>query len=113
MKEGTGEIAAVQQEKTFNSVLEEVLRSGAQQMLAKAVESEVADYVESNAHLVDEEGHRLVVRNGHLRELVTGQYQHWIGEIVETDLGLDARLFGGIGHLACIVRNKGTFCDNT
>lgn len=47
-------------------VLTEILRRGAQQMLAAAVENEVAEYVQGHAPLRDSQGHRLVVRNGHL-----------------------------------------------
>jgi transposase-like protein len=48
--------------------LTEVLRRGAQQMLATAIEAEVDTYLSHREHLVDEEGHRVVVRNGHLPE---------------------------------------------
>lgn len=49
-------------------VLTEILRDGAQRLLATAVEAEVAGYLEQHAGHVDEQGHRLVVRNGHHRE---------------------------------------------
>lgn len=54
--------------------LTEILRTGAQRMLAAAIEKEVADYVGKRKDLVDENGRRLVVRNGHLpeREITTG-----------------------------------------
>jgi putative transposase len=56
------------------SVLDEIIRQGAQQMLQRAIEEEVAAYIERHAELRDEEGHRLVVRNGHQaeREIATG-----------------------------------------
>lgn len=56
------------------SVLEEVLRQGAREMLLKAIEAEVAGYIDQHSELRDEAGHRLVVRNGHLpeREILTG-----------------------------------------
>lgn len=56
------------------SVLDEIVRQGAQRMLQTALESEVAEYVNQFANVVDTEGHRVVVRNGHLpaRDLVTG-----------------------------------------
>ena len=47
-------------------VLTQVLRNGAQDMLARAVLDEVAMYVAERADLVDEQGHHLVVRNGYL-----------------------------------------------
>jgi transposase-like protein len=55
-------------------ILTEILRHGAQKMLAKAVENEVAEYVDAHAHLHDDQGCRLVVRNGHLpaRTIRTG-----------------------------------------
>ena len=56
------------------SVLEEIARRGAQQMLAQAMEAEVAEFIDKHADKVDQNGHRQVVRNGHLpaRELITG-----------------------------------------
>jgi transposase-like protein len=54
--------------------LTEVLRAGAQKLLAQAVEAEVAEWIEQHRHWVDAEGHRQVVRNGHLptRTITTG-----------------------------------------
>ena len=54
--------------------LAEVLRAGAQQMLATAIEAEVAAYIDEHKHEVAEDGHRLVVRNGRhrQREIHTG-----------------------------------------
>jgi putative transposase len=68
-------LASAKQEKIeVNSVLEEVIRDGARQMLQTAIEAEVAEYIESHTHLRDDSGLRLVVRNGYLpgRDLVTG-----------------------------------------
>src|SRR5512136_563981 len=55
-------------------VLTDILRQGAQEMLATAIENEVAEYIERHAALRDEQGHRLVVRNGRLpaRQIQTG-----------------------------------------
>jgi len=55
-------------------VLTDILRQGAQKMLAEAIENEVAEYLERHACLRDDHGHRLVVRNGHLpaRMIQTG-----------------------------------------
>jgi len=50
------------------SLLDQVVRDGARQMLAAALQAEVAGYVESFADEVDEHGRRLVVRNGHHAE---------------------------------------------
>jgi len=61
--------AAVSNENTTEaaggSLLDEIVRNGARQMLAAALQAEVAAYVEAHADEVDENGHRLVVRNGY------------------------------------------------
>lgn len=46
------------------SLLDEIVRDGARQMLAAALQAEVATYVAQFADQLDENGHRLVVRNG-------------------------------------------------
>jgi Transposase, Mutator family len=46
------------------SLLDEIVRDGARQMLAAALLAEVAGYVEAHRGEVDGEGRRLVVRNG-------------------------------------------------
>ncbi len=46
------------------SLLDEIVRDGARQMLAAALQAEVAAYIEAFADQVDEHGRRLVVRNG-------------------------------------------------
>ena len=51
------------------SLLDEIVRDGARQMLAAALRAEVAAYVEQFTDLVDENGYRLVVRNGYHGEL--------------------------------------------
>jgi len=55
-------------------VLSELLRQGAQEMLAAAIEAEVTDWIAGHASLQDENGHRQVVRNGYLpkRQITTG-----------------------------------------
>ncbi|MDZ4293867.1 MAG: IS256 family transposase [Hydrogenophaga sp.] len=50
------------------SLLDEIVRDGARQMLAAALKAEVAAYIDAHAGEVDENGHRLVVRNGYHRE---------------------------------------------
>ena len=59
---------------TPRDLLTEILRAGAQKMLAAAIDQEVASYVAARSGLVDESGHRQVVRNGFLpeREIMTG-----------------------------------------
>jgi putative transposase len=55
------------------SLLDEIVRDGARQMLAAALAAEVAAYVEQFVDHLDEDGRRLVVRNGyhHEREVLT------------------------------------------
>jgi putative transposase len=55
------------------SLLDEIVRDGARQMLAAALQAEVAAYIEAHADQLDAQGHRLVVRNGHHepREVMT------------------------------------------
>lgn len=55
-------------------VLSELLREGAQKMLAAAVEAEVTEWIDRRTHVKDDDGHRQVVRNGYLpkRTITTG-----------------------------------------
>ncbi|MBA3620561.1 MAG: IS256 family transposase [Acidothermales bacterium] len=48
-----------------SSLLDEIVRDGARQMLAAALQAEVAAYIEAHGDQLDGAGHRLVVRNGH------------------------------------------------
>jgi len=59
---------------TSEDVLTDVLRDGAQRLLAQAIEAEVVTWIEIHRQLVDENGHRLIVRNGRMptRSIVTG-----------------------------------------
>jgi putative transposase len=59
---------------TPRDVLTDLLRRGAQEMLAAAVEAEVDEYLAERVCLRDVHGHRQVVRNGRLpkRKIVTG-----------------------------------------
>jgi len=54
--------------ESSKDVLTEILREGAQKMLATAIEAEVDTYIEQHADQRDANGHRLVVRNGHKDE---------------------------------------------
>jgi putative transposase len=47
------------------SLLDELAREGARQMLAAALQAEVAAHIDAHRDQVDEAGHRLVVRNGY------------------------------------------------
>jgi transposase-like protein len=59
--------------ESSRSLLDEIVRDGARQMLAAALKAEVSAYVEAFADQLDEQGRRLVVRNGHHqpREVIT------------------------------------------
>lgn len=59
---------------TSRDALTDLLRRGAQEMLAAAIEAEVDDYLAEREHLRDAEGRRQVVRNGRLpkRKITTG-----------------------------------------
>ena len=65
--------ASASNESAGGSLLDEIVRDGARQMLAAALRAEVAVYIEAFADEVDEAGRRLVVRNGHhgSREVTT------------------------------------------
>ncbi len=60
--------------ETARSVLEEIARSGAIQMLQAALIAEADEFVGRFAKVIDDEGKRVVVKNGYLpeRDLVTG-----------------------------------------
>ena len=59
---------------TSRDALTELLRLGAQEMLATAIETEVGEWIAEREHLQDKNGHRQVVRNGRLprRKITTG-----------------------------------------
>ena len=77
VREGTPVFKVVQEgiesNEASGSLLDEIVRDGARQMLAAALQAEVAAYVEAHADQLDERGRRLVVRNGHhdAREVTT------------------------------------------
>jgi len=59
---------------TSRDALTDVLRAGAQQLLAQAIQAEVDAYLGARSELLDEAGRRQVVRNGYLpeRTITTG-----------------------------------------
>jgi len=65
------------EENVFNSVLDEVVRKGAQKMLEAALNLEVEEFCHKHEGHRDEEGRRVVVRNGYsqARKIVTGAGQ--------------------------------------
>ena len=76
-------------------VLTEILRGGAQKLLATAVEAEVAAYIDQHADQRDGNGHRLVVRNGHLPERAI---QTGIGPVTVRQPRVDDRRTGQDGR---------------
>lgn len=77
---------------TSRDVLTDILRDGAQRLLAQAIEAEVTEWIDAHAELKNAEGHRQVVRNGRLpkRTITTG-----VGPIeVEQPRVLDRRPAG-------------------
>jgi len=73
MKKATP-FAEIEPVESFQDVLTELARIGAQKMLAAALDDEVARHLAQHADALDEMGRRLVVRNGHAveREIQTG-----------------------------------------
>ena len=72
-REGTSMLKVVHDASASNeaaggSLLDEIVRDGARQMLAAALQAEVAAYIEAFAGELDEDGHRLVVRNAGTRK---------------------------------------------
>jgi putative transposase len=61
--------------ETFTDALTELVRSGAQQIIAQAVEAELQSFLSQYQNLKDEQGRKAVVRNGYLpeRTVVTGE----------------------------------------
>jgi putative transposase len=72
MQQGTREALTVPRSEV-RDFLTEILREGAQRLLAEAIEAEVEEYIREHERQRDEKGHRLVVRNGHMptREIQT------------------------------------------
>lgn len=64
--------------ETFTDALTELVRQGAQQIIAQAVEAELQSFLSQYQHLSDAQGRKAVVRNGYLpeRTIVTG-----VGEV--------------------------------
>lgn len=62
------------QEHQAVDVMTQILRQGAQQMLAAAIDAEVQEFLKAHEDQRDSAGRKLVVRNGYLpeRELMTG-----------------------------------------
>jgi transposase-like protein len=61
-------------ENLVKQPLDEIVRQGAQKLLAQALEMEVSLFVERYQYIIDEENRRLVIKNGHhqTRKILTG-----------------------------------------
>jgi putative transposase len=94
MKEGRPEEAALQEQSPW-SVLEELARKGAREMLASAMELEVREFVEKHKDKMGGDGRRLVVRNGYMeeREITTG-----IGPVAIKQPRIDDRKLAELGQ---------------
>ena len=77
MSEDTVNRAINPEENIIEFPLDEIVRKGAQKMLAQALEVEINSFVERHQYILDENGNRLVVRNGYnpSRKIVTGAGQ--------------------------------------
>ena len=73
MRESTSDCFVVPVPQS-RDVMTEILRTGAQKMLAQMIQQEVDDWLAERSHVQDEQGRRQVVRNGFLpkRKIVTG-----------------------------------------
>jgi transposase-like protein len=78
MSQCNGDALAVPR-SAVRDFLTEILREGAQRLLAEAIEAEVDDYIREHADLRDARGLRQVVRNGHMPER---QIQTPVGKIL-------------------------------
>lgn len=72
--DGQSPVLAMPNPDDFRSQLDQIIRSGAQQMLQAAIEAEVEDFLAAHAEKRDARGNRVVVRNGRLpaRAILTG-----------------------------------------
>ena len=77
MRKNKPEATQNPEENVFASVLDEIVRKGAQKMLETALNLEVEEFCRVHAGKEDEKGRRLVVRNGfnRARKIVTGAGQ--------------------------------------
>jgi putative transposase len=74
VKKNRPEVVENPEENIFESVLDEVVRQGAQRMLETALNVEVEEFCRRHGEKLDEQGRRMVVRNGfsRARKIATG-----------------------------------------
>ena len=73
MRESTKQVISLPA-ATSQDILTNILRDGAQRMLAQAIDAEIAEWIETHRDVCNEAGHRQVVRNGRLpkRTILSG-----------------------------------------
>jgi len=73
MRESTKQVVSLPA-ATSQDILTNILRDGAQRMLAQAIDAEIVEWIETHRDVCDEAGHRQVVRNGRLpkRTILSG-----------------------------------------
>ena len=64
MSKDTRRGAAKPEENIVSSVLDDIVREGAVEMLSRMLDIEVNLFLERNQYILDDKGNRLVVRNG-------------------------------------------------
>ena len=84
MKEDS--VVSIEEPTTNKDVLTEVLREGAQKLLAEAVQAELEELLEEYREERDGEGRQRLVRNGYLP-----------GRKIQTGLKLEGSRFGCLG----------------
>jgi len=89
-------------------VMTEILRAGAQKMLADMIHQEVEDWIVQRAYLRDEEGRRQVVRNG---EPNFASWRPGSGHLVVFDPGVEVGFFDA-SRLAVVVGVAGNDCGS-
>ena len=69
-----GNVISLENSEENADVLTSLLRSGARELIKKAVQSELSEFLSQYQDMTDSEGRPLVVRNGYLpqREIMTG-----------------------------------------
>jgi len=77
MAKNTVKLKINPEENIVNHPLDEIVRTGAQKMLQKALEIEADLFIERYQYILDDASNRLIVRNGHSkpRNIVTGAGQ--------------------------------------
>lgn len=91
---------------SVKTVMDEVVRTGAQKMLMAALEAEVEGFIEAHRHVRDESGKQSVVRNGYMpeREILTGVGSLGIRQPRIDDRGIRGSMGSGVYTSAILPR---------